>query len=71
MPFNIFEKTPKKKLGHWTSIIVGLGMHGMASHALERFLEMRKAGLTPHAIIFIGVLNACNHAGLLDDGRWY
>ncbi|CAL5406195.1 unnamed protein product [Camellia sinensis] len=68
---SVFQAIPKKKLGHWTAIIVGLGIHGMASHALELFLEMRRARVRPHAITFIGVLNACNHAGLVDDGQRY
>ncbi|KAI6697611.1 hypothetical protein NL676_017730 [Syzygium grande] len=67
----IFHSTSKKKLGHWTAIIVGLGMHGMASPALQLFAEMRKAGIKPNAITFVGVINACNHAGLVDHGRHY
>ncbi|XAR55280.1 hypothetical protein NMG60_11035311 [Bertholletia excelsa] len=67
----VFQAMPIKKLGHWTAIIVGLGMHGMASHALELFHEMCSAGLTPNAITFIGVLNACSHAGMVNDGERY
>ncbi|XP_009365211.2 pentatricopeptide repeat-containing protein At2g29760, chloroplastic-like [Pyrus x bretschneideri] len=67
----VFRAIHRKKLGHWTSIIVGLGMHGMADQVLELFLEMRKNGMQPHAITFIGVLNACSHAGLVDLGRFY
>ncbi|KAL5798076.1 hypothetical protein ACOSQ2_002896 [Xanthoceras sorbifolium] len=66
-----FRSIPKKKVGHWTAIIVGLGMHGMAEQALGHFHEMCSNGLKPHAITFIGVLNACSHAGLVDDGRRY
>ncbi|XP_059662895.1 pentatricopeptide repeat-containing protein At2g29760, chloroplastic-like [Cornus florida] len=67
----VFRAIPSKKLGHWTAIIIGLGMHGMACDALELFAEMHRVGVTPNAITFIGVLNACNHAGLVDDGRRY
>uniref|UniRef100_A0A5B7BPA2 DYW domain-containing protein n=1 Tax=Davidia involucrata TaxID=16924 RepID=A0A5B7BPA2_DAVIN len=67
----VFREIPKKKLGHWTTIIMGLGMHGMARDALELFIEMRRVGVRPHAVTFIGVLNACNHAGLVNDGRRY
>lgn len=67
----VFRAIPKKKLGQWTAVIVGLGMHGMANHALELFFEMLRVGVAPNAITFIGVLNACNHAGLVDDGRTY
>ncbi|EEF30682.1 pentatricopeptide repeat-containing protein, putative [Ricinus communis] len=68
---SVFQLITKKKLGHWTAIIVGLGMHGMADNALEFFHEMCRTGMRPHAITFIGVLNACSHAGLVEDGRKY
>lgn len=67
----VFRTIPNKKLGHWTAIIVGLGVHGMASHALKLFRKMLRFGLVPNAITFIGVLNACNHAGLVGEGRRY
>ncbi|PKI64231.1 pentatricopeptide repeat-containing protein At2g29760, chloroplastic-like [Punica granatum] len=67
----VFQSIQSKKLGHWTAIIVGLGMHGMAGEALHLFSKMRRAGLKPNGITFIGVLNACNHAGLVDHGRCY
>lgn len=67
----LFRGISKKKLGHWTAIIVGLGMHGMAPDAIELFLEMRRNGIKPNAITFVGVLNACSHVGLVDDGRRY
>ncbi|KAL4581426.1 hypothetical protein LXL04_017641 [Taraxacum kok-saghyz] len=65
----VFKSIPKKKLAHWTAIIVGLGTHGQANHALELFQEMLKVNIIPNAIIFIGVLNACNHTGLVKDGQ--
>ncbi|KAF8414234.1 hypothetical protein HHK36_002234 [Tetracentron sinense] len=67
----VFRAIPRRKLGHWTAIIVGLGMHGMADHAIESLVEMQKLGMKPHAITFIGVLNACSHAGMVDEGRQY
>lgn len=65
----VFKGIANKKLGHWTAIIAGLGMHGLADQALELFMEMRRVGMKPHAITFIGVLNACSHAGLVDEGN--
>lgn len=67
----VFEVIPNKKLGHWTAIVVGLGMHGQAKLALDLFLEMLKTSIVPNDITFIGVLNACNHAGLVEEGRRY
>lgn len=67
----VFRGISKKKLGHWTAIIVGLGMHGMAPDATDLFLEMQRNGIKPNAITFVGVLNACSHVGMVDDGRRY
>ncbi|KAL6144015.1 hypothetical protein ACLB2K_054710 [Fragaria x ananassa] len=67
----VFEGIQRKKVGHWTAIIVGLGMHGMADQVLQLFLEMRTNGMEPHDITFIGILNACSHAGMVDLGRYY
>ncbi|XP_004144616.1 pentatricopeptide repeat-containing protein At5g48910 [Cucumis sativus] len=67
----VFRSIPKKKLGHWTSVIVGLGMHGLVEQTLELFDEMCRTGLKPHAITFIGVLNACSHAGFAEDAHRY
>ncbi|XP_071730051.1 pentatricopeptide repeat-containing protein At5g48910-like [Rutidosis leptorrhynchoides] len=67
----VFKVISKKKLGHWTAIIVGLGTHGQAKHALELFNEMLRVNIVPNGITFIGVLNACNHAGLVKDGKRY
>ncbi|GFY85532.1 pentatricopeptide repeat (PPR) superfamily protein [Actinidia rufa] len=42
-------------------------MHARAS--LNLFSEMRCAGVVPTDIIFTGVLSACDHCGLIEDGR--
>ncbi|GMI73313.1 EMBRYO DEFECTIVE 3102, ORGANELLE TRANSCRIPT PROCESSING 82 [Hibiscus trionum] len=67
----VFETICRKKLGHWTAIIVGLSIHGMAEHALKLFLEMCRIGVKPNAVTFVGVLNACSHTGMINDGRGY
>ncbi|KAJ4730194.1 Pentatricopeptide repeat [Melia azedarach] len=67
----VFRAISKKKIGHWTAMVVGYGMHGMAEQALDLFNKMCSTGLKPLGITFIGVLNACSHAGLVDDGRQY
>ncbi|XP_039115467.1 pentatricopeptide repeat-containing protein At2g29760, chloroplastic-like [Dioscorea cayenensis subsp. rotundata] len=68
---SLFEEISRKKLGHWTAMIVGLGLHGMADSAFKFFSKMVRIGMKPNAITFIGVLNACSHAGMVDEGHWY
>ncbi|KAL4185397.1 hypothetical protein AMTRI_Chr10g5740 [Amborella trichopoda] len=67
----VFRSLPERRVGHWTAIIIGLAMHGLANHALKLFKEMRSVGLRPHALTFLGVLNACSHAGMVHEGRLY
>ncbi|XVF21126.1 hypothetical protein REPUB_Repub12eG0063800 [Reevesia pubescens] len=67
----VFQTISHKKLGHWTAIIVGLSIHGMAKHALKLLLEMCRIGVKPNAVTFVGLLNACSHAGFVNDGRGY
>ncbi|KAI3965291.1 hypothetical protein MKW92_040836 [Papaver armeniacum] len=65
----VFQAIPKRRLGHWTAMIVGLGMHGMADEALRLFSKMQRLQIKPNSITFIGLLNACSHAGMVNQGR--
>ncbi|KAL5717671.1 hypothetical protein ACHQM5_010647 [Ranunculus cassubicifolius] len=67
----VFEKFPKKEVFSWTSIICGLAMHGHGKDAIHQFLKMEEAEIQPDDVAFVGVLSACAHAGLLDQGRHY
>lgn len=55
----------------WTSLIVGLAVNGFGKEALGLFGDMGRAGLAPTEITFVGVLYACSHCGLVDDGFRY
>lgn len=67
----IFNGLEEKDTASWTSIICGLAMNGKTTKALELFSEMRHLGLTPDDITFVGVLSACSHGGLVDEGRLF
>ncbi|WZZ03412.1 hypothetical protein YC2023_089333 [Brassica napus] len=66
-----FRSIHRKKLGHWNSVIVGLGMHGLADEALDLFKQMQESGIKPNAVTFVGLLNACSHVGYVDEARFY
>ncbi|XP_060672049.1 pentatricopeptide repeat-containing protein At4g02750-like [Ziziphus jujuba] len=55
----------------WNSIICGFAHHGNAEKALEMFEQMRSKDVIPNHITFIGVLSACSHAGMVDQGRYF
>lgn len=66
-----FHCLQQKDTASWTSIICGLAINGKSREAVELFTKMRRAGFKPDDITFIGVLSACSHGGLLDEGRLY
>lgn len=55
----------------WTAIICAHAYHGKASEALRLFKEMQGSGVSPNAVTFIGLLNACSHSGLVKEGKQF
>ncbi|XP_027355547.1 pentatricopeptide repeat-containing protein At1g50270 [Abrus precatorius] len=65
----VFGNLPVKNVCTWTAIINGLAVHGNAMGALSLLSCMLKSGIQPNEITFIGVLAACSHGGLVDEGK--
>lgn len=67
----VFENMPHKNEVSWNAMISALAFHGRAQEALSLFRLMSKDNYAarPDDITFIGVLSACVHAGLVDEGR--
>ncbi|MQL72317.1 hypothetical protein Taro_004636 [Colocasia esculenta] len=65
------EMDPNRNAVSWTSLIVGLAVNGFGKEALELFAGMEREGLPPTEITLVGVLYACSHCGLVDDGFRY
>lgn len=53
----------------YTAMIVGFAMHGQGERALSLFSEMSRVGIKPDEVTFVGVLSACSHVGLVDEGQ--
>ncbi|XVF28523.1 hypothetical protein REPUB_Repub15cG0036900 [Reevesia pubescens] len=66
-----FFSMPSHDIISWNSVICGFAHHGYAEKALEMFERMRLTDIKPNHITFIGVLSACSHAGLVDQGQYY
>ncbi|TKW19087.1 hypothetical protein SEVIR_5G475000v4 [Setaria viridis] len=64
----LFESTCGKDVICWNSMISTYSQHGHAEEALRVFQLMREAGVEPNYVTFVGVLAACAHAGLVDEG---
>ncbi|KAI8553791.1 hypothetical protein RHMOL_Rhmol05G0043400 [Rhododendron molle] len=52
-------------------MIVGYAMHGQVIEAIDCFRCMRKDGVRPNSVTFVGVLSACVHGGMVQDGKRY
>ncbi|KAL0425509.1 UNVERIFIED_CONTAM: Pentatricopeptide repeat-containing protein [Sesamum radiatum] len=65
----VFEQMKTKDLVSWTAIISAYGMYGEGWKALEAFEHMKEAGILPDHIIFVSVIYACSHSGLVQEGR--
>ncbi|XP_058092391.1 putative pentatricopeptide repeat-containing protein At1g68930 [Magnolia sinica] len=55
----------------WTAIVSGCALHGRGREAIRLFELMLKENIQPNEISFVGVLSACSHAGLVEEGHAY
>ncbi|KNA24094.1 hypothetical protein SOVF_018980 [Spinacia oleracea] len=55
----------------WNAIITGYSQHGCGEEVLEIFDEMKRVGVAPNHVTFVGVLSACSHVGLVEQGLSY
>lgn len=72
MAQQVFESMPFREVNSWNSIILGFAMHGKAEAALDYYVRMVKIErFVPNSITFVGVLSACNHRGMVNEGLMY
>lgn len=68
----IFDEMSERDVISWSTIIGGLAAHGRAREAVRLFAAMEEEKrVRPNRITFVGVLTACAHGGLLDEGMHY
>ncbi|XP_057956163.1 pentatricopeptide repeat-containing protein At1g08070, chloroplastic-like [Malania oleifera] len=65
----IFNKMLDRDVVAWNAMIMGFSMNGQSKSALEFFYRMRKEAVDPNDVTILGVLCACTHAGLVDEGQ--
>ncbi|PON69242.1 Tetratricopeptide-like helical domain containing protein [Parasponia andersonii] len=63
--FNLMENPD---VVSWSSLIVGYAQFGYGKEALELFRMMRSSGVKPNEVTLLGVLTACSHVGLVEEG---
>ncbi|CAA0841576.1 Transcription factor EMB1444 [Striga hermonthica] len=65
----VFFKLQEKNLFCWSSIIDGLALHGHALEALYMFEKIETDKIELNGVVFVSVLAACVHAGLVEEGK--
>ncbi|KOM46365.1 hypothetical protein LR48_Vigan07g006900 [Vigna angularis] len=63
-----FQSMPVRNIYSWNSMICGYARHGHGEKALKLFTQMKQHGQLPDHVSFVGVLSACSHVGLVDEG---
>ncbi|XP_051116541.1 pentatricopeptide repeat-containing protein At2g03880, mitochondrial isoform X2 [Andrographis paniculata] len=67
----IFCRMVVKDVISWSTMIIGFAQNGYSQRALDLFNAMKVSGPNPNYITMLGVLFACSHAGLLNEGMYY
>ncbi|XP_020081138.1 pentatricopeptide repeat-containing protein At2g46050, mitochondrial-like [Ananas comosus] len=55
----------------WSSMVSSYAYHGLPSDAIDLFEKMLREGIRPDGVALLGVLSACSHAGLVEEGLRY
>ncbi|KAL9670701.1 hypothetical protein QQ045_008259 [Rhodiola kirilowii] len=69
--YSVFNRMSKRTVVSWNVMIHGLGASGLGKEAINCFRKMETEGVPPDDLIFIGILTACSHAGLVNEGVHY
>ncbi|KAL6656186.1 hypothetical protein ACP70R_007012 [Stipagrostis hirtigluma subsp. patula] len=69
----VFERIQmqKRDVVVWSALISGYALHGHVKEAAALFEDMKLTGVKPNDVTFLGLLSACNHAGVVEGGWSY
>ncbi|KAL0375898.1 UNVERIFIED_CONTAM: Pentatricopeptide repeat-containing protein [Sesamum calycinum] len=65
----IFNEMETRDVVSHNALITGFAAHGNGVEALKLLEKMKDEGIEPDRITYIGVLTACSHSGMLEEGR--
>lgn len=68
---HVFKMSPNKDLLCYSTMISAFANHGLGREAISLFHDMHRENIKPDGVTYIGVLSACNHGGLVNEGRRY
>uniref|UniRef100_A0A0D9VTC3 Pentatricopeptide repeat-containing protein n=1 Tax=Leersia perrieri TaxID=77586 RepID=A0A0D9VTC3_9ORYZ len=68
----VFDAMEERGTPCWNAVIGGLATNGLVTKSLDMFSEMESSSTaTPNEITFTGVLSACRHGGLVEEGQHF
>lgn len=65
----IFHKMETRDVISYNTLITGFAAHGKGIETTQLLQKMKEEGIDPDRITYVGVLTACSHTGLLEEGR--
>ncbi|RZC78886.1 hypothetical protein C5167_003105 [Papaver somniferum] len=65
----VFDLMSDRDVVTWNAMIIGFSMNGQSKKALDLFYRMLDEEVSPNEVTMIGVLCACTHTGMVDEGR--
>ena len=65
----VFDEIPTTTVASWTALLAGYGQQGQSKMVFMLFSKMMAACIDPDLVTFLVLLNACSHAGLIDEGQ--
>ncbi|KAM1389801.1 hypothetical protein ACFX13_018128 [Malus domestica] len=67
----VFELMPSRNVVSWNALITGYVQNGKDLEALALYENMLQEDIKPNNVTFVGVLSACVHANLIEEGQKY
>ncbi|XVE61817.1 hypothetical protein DITRI_Ditri06bG0069600 [Diplodiscus trichospermus] len=67
----VFDKLHERNIVSWNALICGYAQNGRGKEAIEFYERMLVSGFRPNHVTLLGLLWACNHAGLVSEGYSY
>ncbi|XP_061357232.1 pentatricopeptide repeat-containing protein At2g35030, mitochondrial [Gastrolobium bilobum] len=58
----------QRDLISWNGMIAAYAHHGFGKEAINLFKEMQELGFQANDVTYVGLLTACSHAGLVEEG---
>jgi pentatricopeptide repeat protein len=65
----VLEELPIRNPVSWSALVLGYAQNCLGREAMNCLERMQFEGISPDEVIFLGILSACSHSGLLDEAQ--